>query len=312
MSDPHLPNLFDESSSPARSPEHNFFRRPGFAFAFVRVCIFIFGAVILTFGLVTAAQRLFLTSDFSAFTPRSLFIFESTALAGILIPALLMAHLEGRNFGDYGLPATFAFGKHFWLGALFGMTEISVVIAASAAFGAYHFGALAIHGAAIARWLLFWAVLFLIVGLYEEFAFRGYALFTLAQGVRFWPAAIFLSLAFGAVHLRNPGENWVGIGGVVLVGFFWCFTVRRTGTLWFAVGMHAAFDFGETFLYSVPDSGMIFPGHLSNATLAGARWLTGGSAGPEASVLDFAMLLVFFYVFHRLYPPSRESSLAAR
>jgi uncharacterized protein len=72
--------------------------------------------------------------------------------------------------------------------------------------------------------------------------------------------------------------------------------------------MHASFDFGETFLYSVPDSGYIFPGHLSNAALAGPVWLTGGSAGPEASVCDFAMLLIFFYVFHRFYPARAQSS----
>jgi hypothetical protein len=67
--------------------------------------------------------------------------------------------------------------------------------------------------------------------------------------------------------------------------------------------MHASFDFGETFLYSVPDSGQVFQGHLSNATLAGPTWLTGGYTGPEASVCDFIVLLLFFYLFHRLYPP---------
>jgi membrane protease YdiL (CAAX protease family) len=101
----------------------------------------------------------------------------------------------------------------------------------------------------------------------------------------------------------------MGGAGVVLTGLFWCLALRRTGNLWFAVGMHASFDFGETFLYSVPDSGVVFPGHLSNATLAGPTWLTGGSAGPEASVCDFTMLLIFFYVFHRVYPARSPSSL---
>jgi membrane protease YdiL (CAAX protease family) len=108
----------------------------------------------------------------------------------------------------------------------------------------------------------------------------------------------------------NPGESWTGIAGIVLTGLFWCFTLRRTGTLWFAVGMHAAFDFGETFLYSVPDSGTIFPGHLSSATLAGPTWLSGGTAGPEASFFDFAALLLFFYVFHRLYPDIPKDSVS--
>jgi hypothetical protein len=74
--------------------------------------------------------------------------------------------------------------------------------------------------------------------------------------------------------------------------------------------MHASFDFGETFLFSVPDSGMVFPGHLSNATLAGPRLITGGSAGPEASVFDFMALLILFYLFHRLYPPRPQDSPA--
>jgi len=87
--------------------------------------------------------------------------------------------------------------------------------------------------------------------------------------------------------------------------------VRRTGSLWFAVGMHAAFDFGETFLYSVPDSGVVLPGHLSDATLHGPAWLTGGTVGPEASVFDFVLLIIFFYVIHRLYPPRKSPQHAA-
>jgi membrane protease YdiL (CAAX protease family) len=219
-----------------------------------------------------------------------------------------MSRLEARPFGAYGLPRRGAFGKHFGRGVWFGLAEISAVIGPLAVLGFYHFGPLAIHGSGILRWALFWPFVFLLVGLYEEFAFRGYVQFTLAQGMGFWPAACLLSVLFGLVHLGNPGENAVGIVGIVLTGLLWAFTLRRTGTLWFAVGMHASFDFGETFLYSVPDSGMIFPGHLSDATLAGPAWATGGTAGPEASVFDFLILLVFFFIVHRLYPAIKQDS----
>jgi hypothetical protein len=58
---------------------------------------------------------------------------------------------------------------------------------------------------------------------------------------------------------------------------------------------------------------MIFPGHLSNATLAGPVWLAGGTAGPEASVFDFFVILIFFYAVHRLYPgPSRSEPVAGQ
>jgi len=71
--------------------------------------------------------------------------------------------------------------------------------------------------------------------------------------------------------------------------------------------MHAAFDFGETFLFSVPDSGVVFPGHLSSAVIHdGPAWLVGGTAGPEASVLDFVILGIFFYIVHVMYPAKPE------
>jgi membrane protease YdiL (CAAX protease family) len=97
-----------------------------------------------------------------------------------------------------------------------------------------------------------------------------------------------------------------------VIGFFFCFTLRRTGSLWFGVGFHAAWDWGETFVYSVPDSGTIFPGHLLKSSLQGPRWLTGGVVGPEGSVLCFAVLGLVWIVFAWRYPevkyrvPDRE------
>jgi membrane protease YdiL (CAAX protease family) len=216
--------------------------------------------------------------------------------------ALIMARIEMRPAGVYGLPAQDAFKRLFWQGCLFGLCEISAVIGLIALCGGYSFGSLALHGTEILRWGALWCVFFLVVALYEEFLFRGYTQFTLADGIGFWLAAVILSISFGLVHRQNFGETKVGIAGVMLVGLFWCFTLRRTGSLWFAVGMHASFDFGETFLYSVPDSGLMLPGHLSNAALYGPAWLTGGTPGPEGSVFDFAILILFFYIFHRLYP----------
>jgi membrane protease YdiL (CAAX protease family) len=70
---------------------------------------------------------------------------------------------------------------------------------------------------AILRWALLWAFFFLLVGLFEEFAFRGYLQFTLADGIGFWPAAWILSLGFGAVHLMNKGESPVGALSVVSI-----------------------------------------------------------------------------------------------
>jgi uncharacterized protein len=293
-----------ESTGEAALPlpeERSFFRSQALPIGFVRVCLYLLLGNAITYGLLWTA-RFFLKGGLSPYAPQRLMAGESIALLGAFSSAWLMSRMERREFSAYGLPLRGAFGKLFWQGALFGLTEISAVVGAMAALNAYHFGALEIHGAELLRWAVFWMTFFVFVGLYEEFAFRGYVQFTFAQGLSFWPAAVLLSATFGLIHKGNPGETWAGLGGIVLTGLFWCFTLRRTGNLWFAVGMHAIFDFGETFLYSVPDSGMIFPGHLSGATIAGPTWLTGGTAGPEGSIFDFLMLLFFFYAFHRLYP----------
>src|SRR5580704_9978817 len=240
------------------------------------------------------------------FSFRFQFFGELASFLSAFFAAWIMSRIERRQMGVYGLPLRDGLGKEFWLGCAFGLCEILVLIGLITAMGGYSFGSMAEHGTAIAKWALFWGAFFLVVGFFEEFLFRGYALYTVADGIGFWPAAVLLSVSFGAVHLQNTGEGWIGVAGVVFVGIFWSFTLKRTGSLWFAIGMHAMFDFGETFLFSVPDSGMIFPGHLSNATLHGPSWLTGGAPGPEASVFDFLILVVFFFVFDRLYPARIE------
>jgi uncharacterized protein len=291
------PNPLPDTTPPPAG--RGIFQSESLFFVLVRIGIYIAVSTGIGFALQWILAAF---ADGSLYSPKNLLIAETSSLAGTFTAAAAMSQLEGNSFADYGLPLRGAFGKLFWQGAFFGLAEITAVIGAISMLGSYHFGALAIHGTEILRWTAFWGAFFILVGLYEEFAFRGYVQFTLAQAVRFWPAAIALSVAFGLVHIANSGESKLGVAGVMLTGLFWCFTLRRTGNLWFAVGMHASFDFGETFLYSVPDSGYLFPGHLSNATLAGPRWLTGGSTGPEASVCDFVVLLIFFYVFHRLYP----------
>jgi membrane protease YdiL (CAAX protease family) len=83
---------------------------------------------------------------------------------------------------------------------------------------------------------------------------------------------------------------------------FFCLTLRRTGNLWFAVGLHAAFDWGETFLFSVPDSGLVAPGHLLNSSFHGAAWLTGGTVGPEGSVMAFVVIGISAAIFAVAFP----------
>jgi membrane protease YdiL (CAAX protease family) len=117
-----------------------------------------------------------------------------------------------------------------------------------------------------------------------------------------------LSSLFATLHLGNPGETWVGLLAVAAIGLFLCLTLRRTGTLWFAVGFHASWDWGESFLYSVPDSGGMVTGHLMRSSFHGSRWITGGSVGPEGSVLVFVVIALTWVAFDRAYPEAKYAA----
>jgi uncharacterized protein len=227
---------------------------------------------------------------------------EIAFLISAVVPALIMARIENRPFGAYGLPPRMAFTKLFWLGALWGLVALTILILVLRGIGAFYFGGLALHGVRVLKFAAFWGVFFLLVGVFEEFLMRGYTLFTLMQAFGFWPAAITLSVLFGATHLANPGEAWIGIAAAGLIGFFFCLTLRRTGNLWFAVGFHASWDWGESYLYSVPNSGTVATGHLLRSSFHGPPWLSGGAVGPEGSVFVFVVIAGLWLVFDRLYP----------
>jgi uncharacterized protein len=149
---------------------------------------------------------------------------------------------------------------------------------------------------------LLYGIAFLLVGMFEEFSFRGYLQSTLASGIGFWPAAILLSLAFGTLHLQNDGEGWFGALTAGFFGLFLAFGLRRTGTIWFPVAMHAAWDWGQSYFYSTPDSGFLAKGHLLNSSFHGPTWITGGSVGPEGSIFAVGILLLGAISIHLLFP----------
>jgi membrane protease YdiL (CAAX protease family) len=235
-------------------------------------------------------------------TATSMLVQECLGLIAVFAAAAIMGLLESRPFGGYGLPCATAFGARFWQGAAWGIAMIAGIIFLIRAFDGFSFGELALRGRELWGYAALWVVVFICVGLFEELLFRGYAQFTLATGIGFWPAATVLSAAFGAVHLFNRGEGKVGALSVFAIGMFFCLTLRRTGNLWFAVGLHAAFDWGETFLFSVPDSGLVAPGHLLNSSFHGPVWLTGGTVGPEGSVMAFAVVALAATFFVIVYP----------
>src|SRR5262249_9411687 len=225
-----------------RSVPNTLFRHDRGLRAGWRLIIYVAMIVILSMALNLALDKIFHLPKTSAPAPWQLFLQEFLLFVLIFLPACLMAWLEHRPVGEYGLPLHSFFGKRFWQGCALGMVEVVALMSCIAAFGGYSFGPLDIHGAVILKWAFFWALFFIVVGLFEEFAFRGYLQFTLADGIGFWPAALLLSIGFGSVHLMNKGESPVGALSVVAIALVFALTLKRTGNLWLVVGWHASFD----------------------------------------------------------------------
>ncbi|HXU21837.1 MAG TPA: type II CAAX endopeptidase family protein [Verrucomicrobiae bacterium] len=244
--------------------------------------------------------------------PGALFFGEGILALALVLTVWVMARIEDRSWADYGLPSSAAFGKRFWQGAPYGFAMLSLLMGLMAASHAFSFGGRALTGAGAVRYGLLYLAAFTLVAFFEEFSFRGYMQATLASGIGFWPGAVLLAVVFGALHLGNKGEAKFGAVMAGAFGLLAAFTLWRTGNLWFAIGMHGAWDWGESFFYGVPDSGVVLKGHLMNASFHGPAWLNGGTVGPEGSVLVAAVLVLAAIGIHYIFPkrPTPQDQLA--
>ncbi|MGA2073536.1 MAG: CPBP family intramembrane glutamic endopeptidase [Terriglobia bacterium] len=263
-----------------------------------RLAIFLAIVVAFIAGLSFIARTFFhVKPPTGPLEPLSLLHDEGVAFLVILFASWVMSRIEHRRIADYGLPVRRAFRSQFWLGILFGFAAITVLLGSMRLAGVFRFGTIGLHGFEAYEYALQWGLAFLFVGLFEEFFFRGYALFTLTTGMTFWPSAILLSTFFGLIHRGTPGESWIGAAEAGATGLLFCLLLRRTGDLWMPIGFHAAWNWGQTYFYGVSDSGLAAKGHLFNPTFSGPAWLTGGSVGPEGSLLSIAVLVVLWSIF---------------
>lgn len=227
---------------------------------------------------------------------------KAIAVFFVFLATWIVSRMEKRPLSDYGIPLRQALGIRFWEGSVWGFAMLSAILLVLRVSGHFQMDSVSLTGSAVFRYALAWAATFLAVSWSEEFAFRGYWLFSFSRRMRFWRAAVLISAVFGAAHLPNPGENALGILQVVEFGLLMCLTLRRTGTLWFAVGFHAAWDWAETFFYGTPDSGLLGAGRFLGTSVHGPVWLTGGSAGPEGSIITLFILLLCALLIHFRFP----------
>lgn len=235
---------------------------------------------------------------------------EGIGFVVLFLVSIVMALIEGRRFTVYGLGGQRSVGR-FLIGAFWGVMALSLLVGTLRGLHLITFDAQLDHGWSIARYGGIMLVTFLLVGLVEEYLFRGYLQFTLTRGlvglgnrispnhgrsIAFWIATLITSGLFFLAHTGNQGEDAVGLTLVFLAGVAFVVALWRTGSLWWAIGFHMAWDWSQSFLYGVPDSGLLLQGRLFATHPSGNPVLSGGTVGPEGSVLCIPVLILVIVV----------------
>jgi uncharacterized protein len=262
----------------------------------------------------------------SLLPPREMMVYEGAGLFCVGLATWLMAKIERRPTSVYGFNRQRGIGN-LCVGLGWGVVLLSLLIVLLRVSGLLVFDArLLVDGSAF-RYGLIWLGGFLLVGLMEETLSRGYLQFTLtrllsaiyrrlfgagsANVLGFWTAALILSFAFGFGHRANPGESPLGLLSAGVAGLLFCLSLWRTGSLWWAIGFHASWDWAQSFLYGVADSGLMVQGHLYATHPVGRPILSGGLTGPEGSILMLPVMAVGAVVILFSLPRTRLGYMPA-
>ena len=132
----------------------------------------------------------------------------------------------------------------------------------------------------------------ILIGYWEELAFRGYLLQNMIDGMGLSVAVVVSCLLYGATHAGNPNAGVLSTLIIVLFGFLRIYGYLGTGLLWLSMGMHIGWNF-----FQGPVFGYAASGHAEDLTVishqtAGPDWLTGGQFGPESSLITVPVVLL--------------------
>jgi len=236
-------------------------------------------------------------------------------IAASIIGALAMAIFESRRLSDLGLHWRVGTGANLLTGLAVGAGGAVLLVVAPVLAGLAHFESVPSlsfsWGAAI-----FTLALLFCGASGEEIAFRGFPLQFLIRGYGAWVSVIGIGILFGLLHGFNPGATPLSMANTAGFGILFGVALMRSHDLWLPIGLHFGWNAALPFL-GVELSG--FTIQVVGYRLvwkAGNLW-SGGTYGPEASLLATAVLMVLFAVIRKvpvrkgiacLLDPEREDS----
>jgi hypothetical protein len=125
-------------------------------------------------------------------------------------------------------------------------------------------------------------------GMLEELMFRAILLRILARAFGAQWGLVLSSILFGVAHLTHG--TWLAALAITInAGLTMGLLYMATGRLWMSVGLHVGWDFTETSILGVDNSNGLL---LSTPMNGRSDILTGGSFGPDASVLSYIIGII--------------------
>ena len=150
--------------------------------------------------------------------------------------------------------------------------------------------------------------LYLIVGILavmiqsggEELVTRGYMLGATRERHGTVFAIAFNSLFFAAAHLMNPGVTALSIANIILVGVLCSLLVVFYDSLWMPIGLHTAWNYCQSLLLGLPNSGIVSAKALCKLDAATDSFFYSAAFGLEgsafAAILESACIALVLYL----------------
>ncbi|MGH9426195.1 MAG: lysostaphin resistance A-like protein, partial [Terriglobia bacterium] len=196
-------------------------------------------------------------------------------LTSTLLGSFIMTRFINRKpFSAIGLSLHPAMGREFGLGCALGIAMIASVFLVEYVLGYAEFSWRDLSAGQAIGVFAYSAVFFALAALGEEVLFRGYIFQTLVQGITFLPATLTMALFFALAHTINPNVSTFGLVNVALAAIWLSIAYMKTRSLWLPFGLHFAWNFFQTSVFSFPTSGIDFITHRLGTTVqSGPEWI---------------------------------------
>jgi len=221
------------------------------------------------------------------------FLFIPFALLGLVVLAWVR-FVERRSVASIGLVRERAAGR-FLIGHLTGTGMASAIVVGIWLAGGFRMGAMApalLSPAALAGIALLGAG-FALQSSVEELVFRGWVLSAISARLGIAFAIALSSAVFVLLHFEH-GAGPLVYANTLLFALFACAWALRRGHVWGVMGWHAGWNWilAVGFASRVTGLDTHMPALIVQTTESGPVWLTGGSQGPEGSIVCTAALLI--------------------